>query len=509
MSPQSVSISRLTLEQYSSPFGIQHDRPRISWRFAGDVKDWLQASCDIELIWHDEPSTSEHFHCDTSESVLVAWPSKRALRSRERATIRVKATGNDGSSTGWHEIGAEVALLNSCEWTGQLLGAPSQDSSKPQRPFHLRKRFVLSPSLATAGKSGRLYITAHGCYKAEINGKLVGDHVLAPGWQSYNHRLHYQTFDISNLLQSGENVIGVIVGEGWFASRITFMEGRRNVWGADTGAMLQLEVDGSSIVDTASNEGWEWAYGPIITSEIYNGEVYDSRLQDEKWSKPESVTRAKWDWRTDTRLLGRPKGSLIAAECPPVRRTATLRAKELIITPTGRKILDFAENVVGWLRLEQEPAINAGEQITIRHAEVMENQELGVRPLRTARCEEVLTAGGTLLGYEPSFTFHGFRYVEVDGWPDVNLDSFSLQLLHTDMERTGWFECSHELINKLHSNVLRSLRGNFVSVPTDCPQRCVPKCETRSTLLSQLVQGRATWLDWRFGSLRIYRHLSI
>lgn len=240
---------------------------------------------------------------------------------------------------------------------------------------------------------------------------------------------------------------------------------------SDISSRSYFTLQGKTVVQTRADEGWEWAHGPIISSEIYDGEVYDARQILPDWTEPGSTSGT---WSKTVRDVGFPRGKLIAAECPPVRVTQSIRPKEIITTPSGKTILDFGQNLVGWLKVENHPSgLNEGDSIRFLHAEVLEDGELGTRPLRNAKAQVKITVGreGGLAGYEPSFTFHGFRYAQIEGWEGVSLDDLTAQVVHTDMERTGWFECDHSLINKLWENVNWGLRGNFVSVPTDCPQR--------------------------------------
>jgi alpha-L-rhamnosidase len=241
----------------------------------------------------------------------------------------------------------------------------------------------------------------------EINGHVVGDQLLTPGWQSYHHRLYYQTYDVTTLLNPGENVIGVYIGEGWYAGRLG-RPGVSNIWGDRLGFLGQLEVDGKLILQTDST--WDYLEaGPVLSSEIYNGEEFDSRLNDPLWS-----TLGEGDGSGNTRevfppaeQLPFPPAELIAPEVPPVRRIMELKAQQIITTPSGKKVLDFGQNLVGWLRVNIDiPSVGT---VLIRHAEVMEHEELGTRPLRTARAQALIYLGGSTKNYEPKFTFYGFR----------------------------------------------------------------------------------------------------
>lgn len=467
-----ITISKLTADHYETPSTgsavIGNSTPRLSWRFDSPVdsgvSDWTQHSYEIRI---KRGSKTEEYAVESEQSILVEWPST-PLTSRETATVNVRAYGNDGSVTPWAELNIEVALLERSEWQAQVISctASAHNKESTKRPFYVRRSFTLDND----ARHARLYVTALGLYEIEINGKRVGDHFFAPGWQSYNHHLNYQSFDVSTLLRKGENVIGGYVGEGWYAGSLGFGGGRRNIYGDRIGLMAQLEVGGQVVAKTDSD--WEWSFGPIISSEIYHGELYDAREERIRWSMPGSSTESDW---SPVEVIASPKARLISPESPPVRQTQVVAVKEVITTPSGKIILDFGQNLVGWCRFNCAPSgCNGGDEIVLRHAEVLEDGELGVRPLRVAKCTDTIVCSNdtsTLEGWQPKFTFHGFRYAEVTGWPNITKDDISAVVLHTDLERTGFFECSHPQINKLHENVVWGWRGNSLSVPTDCPQR--------------------------------------
>ncbi len=329
----------------------------------------------------------------------------------------------------------------------------------------LRREFDLRQEV----KQARLYITALGLYEAQLNGVIAGDHVMAPGWTSYLNRLRYQTLDVGALLHPGRNVIGVMLGDGWFRGRFGYGGGRSNIYGEHAALLAQLEVeyaDGSR-ESFVTDETWKSAPGPVVTSSIYDGETFDARLEPAGWNQAQfedsgwaGVQLVEWDLVT-----------LFAPLSPPVRRTELLAPQSISQSPTGRTLIDFGQNLVGRLRIRlQGPA---GQVITLRHAEVLEGGELCTRPLRGAKAtDRYILKGEGVESWEPRFTFHGFRYAEVEGWPgELQADDLCAVVCHTDLERTGWFECSDPLINRLHENAVWSMRGNFLDIPTDCPQR--------------------------------------
>ncbi|OAA56260.1 alfa-L-rhamnosidase [Niveomyces insectorum RCEF 264] len=456
----SVSIAQLTAEHHHDGFGLFTPSPRLSWRFNPTThKGWRQVSYDIAITRNGK---DEAYHVDSAESVLVPWPST-PLSSREIVQVKARAHGADGLSTAWAQLTVEAALFERANWTAKLISGPPQAAAQTKRPFRLRKEFT-----AHKGGRARLYATAHGLYEVEINGTVVGNHVLAPGWQSYQHRLHYQTYDVTDLLHEGTNVIGAYVGEGWFAGRLG-RPGTFDIFGNRLGFLGQLEIDGQVVA--ATDNTWGHLDGPLLASEIYNGEIFDSTLDDPNWSKATSTSMQQSGGKAQEITF--PEAELIAPHVAPVRRVMEIRPQAVITTPKGKKVLDFGQNLVGWLRIEQDLPGKPGDELRIRHAEVLEHGELGTRPLRTAKAEDIVKLGGKTKGHEPRFTFHGFRYAEISGLPEdaALTDIFTAVVVTSDLRRTGTFTSSHALVNKLHENTVWSTRGNFVSVPTDCPQR--------------------------------------
>lgn len=239
----SVSISRISVEHYREPLGISESAPRLSWRFEGDASDWTQKSYEVKLQRVGPAAVSgqdaKSVSVDSPGSVLVPWPFE-PLRSREAVEVSVQATGSDGKATGWTSVVVETGLLERSDWTASFVSRPKQAADAPKQPFRLRQTFTL-PSGARA--SARFYATALGLYEVYINGKKAGTDILAPGWTDYRFRLDYQVYDVSDLLQDGENVVSAWVGEGWLAGRLGWRGGVRNVYGDRLGLMAQLEVD--------------------------------------------------------------------------------------------------------------------------------------------------------------------------------------------------------------------------------------------------------------------------
>jgi alpha-L-rhamnosidase len=465
----SLSIARVSFEHHREALGIDETAPRISWRFNGSISDWQQTSYDLEIT--RDSNSPKTFTVDSSESLYAPWPDT-PLGEAESATVRVRAHGSS-SETPWSDwVHVETGLQDDT-WADidPITTLCQQPTDGPKRPIYFRKDFDVPADLVSA----RLYITALGLYEASIDGSRVGDRLLAPGWQSYNHRHVYDTYDVTAMLAPGErSALGAVVGEGWYAGRLGWGGGTRNIYG-DTlgllGVLVMTREDGSTIRIPTDASWQSLAKGPITSSEIYHGEHFDDRIaaKVEGWATPDFNATEGW---TGTRSLDAPKGRLVAPDQPPVRATQEVKPQRVFKSSSGATLVDFGQNLVGWLRVTVTGP--AGHMVQLRHAEVLEDGELGRRPLREAWQEDQILLSGREITYEPKFTFHGFRYAQVDGWPaDTPLDGDHLTavVVHTDMEPTGDFSCSHDLLNKFHSNVRWSMRGNFLSIPTDCPQR--------------------------------------
>jgi len=461
-----LAIVNVRFEHFQDPIGIDVHRPRLSWIISTATENWHQTAYEIEAYGANQQLRGQTGRVDSDESVLVPWPFA-PLRSRERLTIRVRVWGNDGQASEWSlPAWVEAGLLRPDDWIAQFVTpAWDEDTSRPQPSPLLRREFDVRPGIRQA----RLYITALGVYEAQLNGATVGDHVLAPGWTSYNHRLRYQTFDVTESLHTGRNAIGVTLGDGWYRGRLGYGGGQRNIYGNRLALLAQLEIDyeDGATERVVTDETWRAATGPILASDIYDGEIYDARLERLGWSVAGYDDQ---DWACVHRL-DRDLSTLIAPSGPPVRRTGVVKPAAISTSPSGRTLVDFGQNLVGWLRFTVMG--QAGQTITLRHAEVLENGELCTRPLRFAQATDSYTLRGDRVEkWEPHFTFHGFRYAEVEGWPgELKPADIEAVILHSDMERTGWFKCSDPLLNRLHENVVWSMRGNFLDVPTDCPQR--------------------------------------
>ena len=348
------------------------------------------------------------------------------------------------------------------QWSAAMI-SPDQDFDGA--PL-LRREFDLDRDHGPVS-SAILHATAQGVLEACLNSSPVSDEVLTPGWTSYEWRLRYRTWDVTSLVQQPTSVLGIALGNGWFRGRLGW-QGSKNIYGDELGAFAQLEITFADAHQQIVVTDGKWTAGQsaVLVNDLYGGQTIDARRRSDAWLRP----GFEGDGWTSVHILDFDQGKLIPYLGPPVRRQGELKPQEIWTSPSGKTLVDFGQNLVGWLRVRvQGPS---GSTITLRHAEVLEHDELGVRPLRTAEATDRFVLSGGEDVFEPTFTFHGFRYAGVEGWPgDLSADAITAVVVSSDLERIGEFECSDELLNQLHRNVVWGARGNFLDVPTDCPQR--------------------------------------
>ncbi len=468
-----MSIFDLRTEYKENPLGIGAARPRLSWKLSATGKNVKQLAYQIfaasspnklsvnnELIWNSGKVVDD-------QSIHVPYDGPE-LVSGQRVYWQVKVWVNHGEIIESTAVSFwEMGLLHAKDWLAQWITNPWPDDLDNAAPCpYFRKEFVINNPV----RSARIYASALGLYELELNGKKIGSEFFAPGWTNYSQRLQYQVYDITDQVKEGRNAIGAILGDGWYRGHMGWWENNRNTYGENLGLLLQLELiyeDNSKELIT-TDDNWKAATGPILASDIYNGETYDARLEMAGWSSPD-YDDSTWQ---KVNVLDHTKQILTESVGEKVRTVREIPPKELIHTPDGDKVFDLGQNMVGWVRLKVSG--KAGDQVSIKFAEVLDKHgNFYLENLRGIDCVDnyVLHGNGEEI-YEPRFTFHGFRYVLVTGYPgDLTLDSITGIVVHSDMEEIGSFECSDPMINQLQSNIQWGQRGNFLDVPTDCPQR--------------------------------------
>ena len=463
-----MHVENLRCEYKDNPVGIGVLSPRISWAMVSGGRNVMQVSYQLQV------SDGSNFFeplwdtgkVDSDRSVHVAYEGPPP-RSRRRYYYRVRVWDNHVQVSDWSKTAFwETGFLDDHEWLADFItpAAETDPAASGPCPF-LRKEFTVSGRVASA----RAYATALGMYELRLNGRRVGDELLTPGWTSYNKRLQYQAYDVMYLLRQGDNAAGALLGDGWYRGNLVWKDQRCH-YGDKTGFLLQLHIsydDGREQV-VVSDGSWKSSTGPILMSEIYHGETYDARLEMPGW---ETAGFDDAGWET-VRTYSVPKSVLTAQENVPVKRIEELKPTGVFRTPAGETVLDMGQNMVGWVRFRVKGS--RGSRIILRHAEVLDKDgNFYTANLRTARqrIEYTLNGEGEEC-FEPHFTFQGFRYVMIEEHPGVPAaDDFTGIVIHSAMEQIGSFECSDALLNQLQHNILWGLKGNFVDVPTDCPQR--------------------------------------
>lgn len=458
------SAVALRAEYRADALGVAVRAPRLSWSIMGSPGP--QTAYEVRGTGPEGPPRIARV--EASARAMVPWPFP-PLASRERVDVAVRARLGTGEWTEWSsELHLEGALFDQRDWTEPWIVpavVPGTDGARPASL--LRAEFSLDEEPVSA----RLHLTAQGIVEAAVNGAPVSDEVLAPGWTSYDHRLRSRVHDITRLVTAGPNAIGIELADGWFRGRIGFHGGLWDVYGKDVAVRAQVEVVDASGESRVVELGdrWRTASGPVVGAGLYDGEHHDARLERDGWGR---AGYDDTDWATPAlRRSASDDAAIEPAINAPVREIEVLRPVSVDIRPNGRIRLDFGQNISGVLRLAIDEV--AGQTITVRHAEVLEGDSLSTRPLRTAWSVDRYTARGEgRVWWQPRFTIHGFRYAEIEGWSgEFRSDDVEAVVMHTSMERRGWFESSHTLLNQLHANTVWSMRDNFVDLPTDCPQR--------------------------------------
>jgi alpha-L-rhamnosidase len=468
--PARVSLTYLRCEYKVDPLGIDVRQPRLSWQLTADGRGVVQAAYQVRVAEREDGLAANPIwdtgRVDSDQSIHVVYEGP-ALASAQRYYWQVRVWDGDGTVSDWSAPAFwEMGLLDISDWRASWISpAWEEDPTVPQPAPMLRTTFTVERDVQAA----RAYVTSLGLYEVQLNGQRVGDQVFTPGWTSYDTRLQYQTYDVTALLQEGDNAIGATLSDGWYRGYLGWSD-QRNVYGERLALLLQLRItytDGRvQIVGTDAS--WKATTGPIRMADIYNGEHYDARLERPGWSGT-GYDDSGW---AGVRLFDHPKDILIAPAGPPVRRIEEITPIAILHTPGGDTVFDMGQNMVGRVRLAVRGA--SGTTVTLRHAEVLDREgNFYTDNLRGAAqtVRYTLKGGGDEL-YEPHFTFHGFRYVAVDGLPGTPTpENLTGVVIHSDMTPTGSFETSKPLVNQLQHNIAWGQKGNFLDVPTDCPQR--------------------------------------
>jgi alpha-L-rhamnosidase len=473
LSAQYLQTNQLKVDYKTNPV-IDTPSPTFSWQLKVGPQDQniLQTAYHIQVASSPEDLIKgrqlfwDSGRVPSDQSVHVPYTGPQ-LHSRQRLYWRVKVWDNQTRESPWSDVQHwEMGLLAPSDWTAQWISPPWEEAEKELNPPAMfRTTFSLNKKI----KKARLYLTAHGIYEAYLNGQKVSDELFRPGWTSYPHRLEYQTYNVTDLLTAGNNAAGIYLGDGWYRGNFGFGH-NWNPYGTKTALLFQLEIEyqNGRKETIVSDDSWTATTGPIRMSSFYHGETYDARMEMPGWN---TVNFEEKNWQK-VKVVDRPKDQLICPETEPVRKIQELIPDSIFQTPKGETVVDFGQNMVGWIKIKVRG--NRGDTVLLRHAEVLDQEgNFYLDNIRSARQEitYILKGKGEEV-FEPHFTFQGFRYVRVDKFPgEIKADKLTAVVLHTDLEKTGSFECSNPLVNQLQHNIVWGQKGNYLEIPTDCPQR--------------------------------------
>jgi alpha-L-rhamnosidase len=474
-----MDIQNLRCEYRQNPEGLDVTKPRLSWTLVssrrGDYQLAYQvlAASDEKLLRTNHADLWDSGRIDSTQSFHIVYQGS-PLTSRQRVFWKVKVWDSDGKPSSWSSVGRwTMGLLDPTDWRARWITddrtfTPPGTNAGPlhtRGAVQFRKEFSVEKPIRKA----TVYVTGLGLYELRLNGDRVGDHLLAPEWTSYSKRIQYQASDVTKLLRRGRNAIGASVGEGWYLGRLMGIPG--NAYGNDQRFLLQLEIehtDGSKNTVFTDDSWRSTTDGPIRASGIYDGETYDARRDEPGWDK---AGFAHATWRT-VRPVEPGPGRLVWQPNEPIRVMQELKPIRLAEPKPGVFVFDFGQNMVGWCRLRvNEPA---GTTLTLRHAEMINDDgTVYTANLRGApQIDRFTTRGGGTEIFEPHFTYHGFRYLEITGLTQrPKLDSAVGRVFYSSSPPAGLFECSNPSLNQLMRNILWTERANLMSSPNDCPQR--------------------------------------
>jgi alpha-L-rhamnosidase len=457
----SLSIADLKCEYATNPIGLDIKRPNFSWEVESEVRGVMQSAYQIliadspEKLAEEDGNVWNSGKVSTSRAAGISYKGI-GLVSGERYYWKVRIWDSHGVVSDYSKPAFfEMGLLNEEDWKAIWVGYPAGFTGQP---LYFRRTFSIKKQVRKA----RVYISGIGYYELYVNGIRVGDHVLDPGVTDYNKRVLYATYDVTGLLKK-DNAIGVIVGPGWYGIPIL---------------RTQMEVtfaDGST--RTVARPYWKWQVGtgPLLRSSIYDGESYDARKEDPGWDLAKDTIHSMGvhtPW-TSAFATSSPGGRMVSQQLSPIKVMKTLSPVSIRQPLKGIYVVDGGRNIAGWASIKVKG--KRGAKITLKYGELLNRDgTVNQRNLNLAKATDtyILKGGGNEEIWEPKFTYHGFRYIQIEGYPGkLQSDDIHIKVVHSSVDQVGTFKCSNELLNRIHKMVSRTEANNLFSIPTDCPQR--------------------------------------
>lgn len=511
-SGQPLAVEQLRCEYLENPVGIDVIEPRLTWKLQSNLQNTQQTAyrilvaSSLETLANNEGDLWDSGRVPSDESRHITYGGT-PLNSRQRCYWKVKVWDNHESESAWSPPARwEMALLDSSDWQAQWIRHPDfTDTLWESKPApYFRKTFTID-QLPT---KGRAYVTGLGYFELYINGQKVGDHLLDPVKTRYDKSARYLTHDITDLLQTGENAVGIVLGTGWYNHFADAVWGFNQApWRSYPEALCQLEItdDVGSTQRVISDESWKTTnQGPIRFDGIRNGETYDARLELPGWSEP-WFDPSSWE---NVVISSGPAGQLRAQMIPPIKAQQEIRPVSFTEVEPGVWVFDLGQNIAGYSRLKvagprgTEVSMKMGEKL-FPNGMVEQKQILRFLKSGDAQTDRYILKGEGVETWEPRFVYHGFQYVEVRGLPaPPTNETITGVVLHTDFEQTGSFACSDPALNQLQQNMQWSFIGNYHGLPTDCPHREKIGWTGDAHLVSEtglftydMVRSYLKWLD--------------
>ena len=434
----------LRCEYLENPIGIDVKKPRFSWMLKHSERGHTQTA--FQLIVSSDPMAEEADIWDSNKvasdrSLHVVYDGK-PLESDRTYFWKVRYWDDQDVPSPYSQVARfDTGLFDPEDWEGEWIGGKNQ----------LRKEFSVNARV----KRGRTHVCGLGYYELQLNGQKVGNNVLDPGYTTYEKRILYSSYDITPFIHNGVNALGAMLGKGWSTVRLLKLQ-------------LNIELEDGNKMTIFSDPSWKQTDGPIIQDSIYNGEIYDARLETHGWDCP-GFDDSSWI-SVETGIV--PKGTLSAQMIPPIKVMDTIVPLKMTNPAKGVYVFDMGQNFSGWVELRVSGP--RGREVRLRHAELLyENGMINQENLRSARAEDVyILKGKGVEIYQPHFTYHGFRYVEMTGYPGVpNMETIRGKVVHSAVQQIGNFSCSKPILNQLQRLIIWGQKTNLHSIPTDCNQR--------------------------------------
>lgn len=467
-----VEVRELLCKHLHNPLGIGLNAPFFQWKISSSKKNVQQTAFNIQVAKSDDFSTIvwESGWVESDTLVHIVYQGE-PLESMTRYYWRVRIKDESGQNSDWSETAFFETGLRTDDWRAHWIEPEKEVDPKAFKPApFLRNEFIVDEEINDA----KLYITAHGLYEAYLNGKRIGEQIFMPGNTDVANRLQYQVYDVGHLLEGKKNCFGVILGDGWYRGSIN-VGSLRNAHGDKIGLLAQLKITYSN-GDTdyfITDKNWKTVTGPIIKSDMKKGEVYDARHDLPGWNEFGYDDR---HWK-GVQVAHHGLDNLIPSEGAPVRKMEVIKPLEIIHTPKGETVIDFGQNIAGIVKMKVQG--DRGTTVRLRHTEVLDKDgnftDSYFGPSVGGlfqQLDEYTLSGDGIETYEPHFTVHGFRYVKVEEYPGkFDSKNFEAIAIYSDMGETGIFECSNPKLNQLYKNIIWTMKGNFLDIPTDCPTR--------------------------------------